>query len=226
MARAIDYALYLVTDRVAARGRGLVGIVRAAVQGGASVVQIRDKDTSTRDTLRLALELKALLDPLGVPLIVNDRIDLALACGAAGVHLGQEDMPCDLARRLVGAECLLGVSVSTPEEARRATGEGADYLGLSPVFGPPTKPSAASMNAMRGRSWRPAPMASPSSPPSWPPRTRRRQRAPCVWPSPAAGCAPRGFSDARWRLSLSQVTAALSVDLGHRHRWAPHWRRR
>ena len=102
MARAIDYALYLVTDRAAARGRGLVEIVRAAVQGGASVVQIRDKDTSTRDTLRLALELKALLDPFGVPLIVNDRIDLALACGAAGVHLGQDDMPCDLARRLVG----------------------------------------------------------------------------------------------------------------------------
>ncbi len=139
MARAIDYGLYLVTDRAAARGRGLVDVVRAAVQGGASIVQLRDKEVGTRDSLRLALELKVLLDPLGVPLIVNDRLDLALACGAAGVHLGQDDLPCDVARRLVGAECLLGVSVSTPEEARRATGEGADYLGVSPVFDTPTK---------------------------------------------------------------------------------------
>jgi thiamine-phosphate pyrophosphorylase len=150
MARAIDYALYLVTDRAAARGRGLIEIVRAAVQGGASVVQLRDKDASTRDTLGLALELKALLDPLGVPLILNDRLDLALACGAAGVHLGQDDLPCDLARRLVGAECLLGVSVSTPEEARRATGEGADYLGVSPVFDTPTKRDTPTATGLAG----------------------------------------------------------------------------
>lgn len=150
MTRAVDYGLYLVTDRAAAQGRGLVGIVRAAVQGGASIVQLRDKDARTRDSLRLALELKALLEPLGVPLIVNDRLDLALACGAAGVHLGQDDLPCELARRLVGAECLLGVSVSTPEEARRATGEGADYLGVSPVFDTPTKRDTPTATGLAG----------------------------------------------------------------------------
>ncbi len=150
MARAIDYALYLVTDRAAARGRGLAGIVRAAVQGGVSVVQLRDKDVSIRDSLRLALELKALLEPLGVPLIVNDRLDLALACGAAGVHLGQDDLPCDLARRLVGDELIIGVSISTPEEARRATGEGADYLGVSPVFDTPTKRDTPTATGLAG----------------------------------------------------------------------------
>lgn len=150
MTRAIDYALYLVTDRAAARGRGLVGIVRAAVEGGVSVVQLRDKDASTRDSLRLALELRALLEPLGVPLIVNDRLDLALACGAAGVHLGQDDLPCDLARRLVGDEMVIGVSVSTPEEARRATGEGADYLGVSPVFDTPTKRDTPTATGLAG----------------------------------------------------------------------------
>ena len=150
MARTIDYSLYLVTDRAAARGRGLAGIVRAAVQGGVSVVQLRDKDAGTRDSLRLALELQALLEPLGVPLIVNDRLDLALACGAAGVHLGQDDLPCDLARRLMGDELIIGVSVSTPEEARRATGEGADYLGVSPVFDTPTKRDTPTATGLAG----------------------------------------------------------------------------
>ena len=152
LAGVTDFSLYLVTDRAAARGRGLVGIVHAAVQGGVGIVQLRDKDSSTLECLRLAQELKALLDPLGVPLIINDRMDLALACDAAGVHLGQDDMPCAVARRLLGAEPLLGVSVSTPAEARRATDEGADYLGVSPVFDTPTKRDTPTATGLAGLS--------------------------------------------------------------------------
>jgi len=152
MSRPVDYSLYLVTDRSLALGRGMVEVVAAAVQGGVTVVQIREKGTGTREFLALAQALKALLDPSGIPLIVNDRLDLALACDAAGVHLGQEDMPCDIARRVLGPKRLLGVSVSDPEEARRAEAEGADYLGVSPVFDTPTKrdtPRATGLDGLR-----------------------------------------------------------------------------
>ena len=152
MSRPVDYSLYLVTDRSLALGRGLVDIVAAAVQGGVTVVQIREKGAVTREFLALAQALKALLDPRGIPLIVNDRLDLALACEAAGVHLGQEDLPCAIARRLLGPERLLGVSVSTPEEARQAERAGADYLGVSPIFVTPTKrdtPAATGLAGLR-----------------------------------------------------------------------------
>jgi thiamine-phosphate pyrophosphorylase len=152
MSRPIDYSLYLVTDRSLAMGRGLTEVVSAAVQGGVTVVQLREKGTGTREFLALAQAMKALLDPQGIPLIVNDRLDLALACDAAGVHLGQEDMPCHIARRLLGSERLLGVSVSTPEEAHRAEREGADYLGVSPIFVTPTKrdtPAATGLAGLR-----------------------------------------------------------------------------
>lgn len=150
MSRPVDYSLYLVTDRSLALGRGLVDIVAAAVQGGVTVVQIREKGAGTREFLALAQALKALLDPSGIPLIVNDRLDLALACQAAGVHLGQEDLPCDLARRLLGPERLLGVSVSTPEEARQAEAAGADYLGVSPIFVTPTKQDTPAATGLAG----------------------------------------------------------------------------
>lgn len=148
----IDYSLYLVTDRSLALGRELVEVVSAAVQGGVTVVQIREKGSSSREFLALAQALKGVLAPRGIPLIVNDRLDLALACDAAGVHLGQEDLPCDLARRLLGPERLLGVSVGTPEEARQAERAGADYLGVSPIFVTPTKrdtPAATGLDGLR-----------------------------------------------------------------------------
>jgi thiamine-phosphate pyrophosphorylase len=150
MSRSVDYSLYLVTDRSLALGRGLVEVVAAAIQGGVTVVQIREKGLGTREFLGLAQALKALLDPQGIPLIVNDRLDLALACEAAGVHLGQEDLPCDLARRLLGPERLLGVSVSTPEEARQAEAAGADYLGVSPIFVTPTKQDTPAATGLAG----------------------------------------------------------------------------
>ena len=102
--------LHLVTDRSLSLGRSLVEVVREAVAGGVTCVQLREKDCSTREFLEEALLLKELLQPLGVPLIINDRVDIALAIGANGVHLGQSDLPISHARRLLGPDCLIGIS--------------------------------------------------------------------------------------------------------------------
>ena len=110
-----------------------------AVAGGVASVQLREKDLSTRAFLALARSLKDLLGPLGVPLIINDRLDVALACGAEGLHLGQDDLPCEVARRLLGPTAILGLSVETWEDVVRAQDQDVDYLGVSPVFATPTK---------------------------------------------------------------------------------------
>jgi thiamine-phosphate pyrophosphorylase len=145
-----NYALYLVTDRVLARGRSVVDIVREGAQGGVTIVQLREKELPTRAFVALARELHALLAPLGVPLIVNDRLDVALAAQAAGVHVGQDDMPVAVARRLLGPDHLLGVSVSTADEARAAEAAGADYLGVSPIFPTPTKSDTPAATGLAG----------------------------------------------------------------------------
>ena len=138
-----DYLrVYLVTDRDLALGRSLGKVVAAAVRGGVSAVQVREKDLSTRAFLDEVRGLKALLSESGVPLFVNDRVDVALAAAAEGVHVGQDDMPAAVARRLIGPDVLLGVSVTTPSEARQALADGADYVSVSPVFLTPTKPDA------------------------------------------------------------------------------------
>ena len=152
MKRQPDYSLCLVTDARLGGGRPLSDLVRAAVEGGVTLVQLREKDGSARSILAQAAALRALLAPRAVPLIVNDRLDLALAAGADGVHLGQGDLPCAVARRLAGPDFLLGVSVSSPAEAAQAESEGADYLGVSPVFDTPTKrdtPSATGLAGLR-----------------------------------------------------------------------------
>jgi thiamine-phosphate pyrophosphorylase len=136
---AVDYSLYLVADADCAAGRELAALVRAAVAGGVTVVQLRAKGLAGRALVELGYELRRALAGTGVPLLVNDRVDVAIACGAAGVHLGQEDMPVRLARALLGPEGTIGVSVNTPEEARRAETEGADYVGAGPAFATATK---------------------------------------------------------------------------------------
>jgi thiamine-phosphate pyrophosphorylase len=135
----LDYSLYLVADADYAAGRDLAGLVDAAVDGGVTVVQLRAKSLDKPAVIVLAAEMARRLGPKGVPLLVNDHPDVAKACGAAGVHLGQEDMPVALARRLLGPEALIGVSVNTPEEARRAEREGADYVGAAPAYVTSTK---------------------------------------------------------------------------------------
>jgi len=131
--------LYLVTDQPSCLGRNLFEVVEAAVAGGVRCVQLREKTLSTRKFVQLALAMKERLDPHGVPLIINDRLDVALACGAQGLHLGQNDLPVELARRLLPAECWLGLSVETLEQAELAAELDVDYFGVSPVFATPTK---------------------------------------------------------------------------------------
>ncbi len=145
-----DYSVYLVTDETLAGARGVEAAVHAAVEGGVTVVQLRAKRVAARDLLSQAVALRAWLAPRNVPLIINDRLDIALAAGAAGVHLGQDDLPCAVARRLAGPDFLVGVSVSTADEARRAEADGADYLAASPVFATPTKPDAPPAVGLEG----------------------------------------------------------------------------
>lgn len=148
----VDYTLYLVTDRKLAGGRHFDDIVRQAVEGGVTLVQLREKELSTRDFVRLAIGLRNLLHECRIPLIINDRLDVALACGAAGVHLGQDDMDCGIVRAIAGRRLLIGVSVSGVDEAVRAEAQGADYLSVSPVFDTPTKtdaPAAVGLDGVR-----------------------------------------------------------------------------
>lgn len=131
--------LYLVTDQALCRGRALADVVAAAVQGGATCVQLRDKQLGTREFLAQALALKSLLAPHGVPLVINDRVDVALACAAEGLHLGQGDMAPDEARRLLPPQVFIGWSVETEADVARSAALPVDYLGVSPVFATPTK---------------------------------------------------------------------------------------
>ncbi|PIE68581.1 MAG: thiamine phosphate synthase [Deltaproteobacteria bacterium] len=146
----IDYSLYLVTDRGLSRGRRTVEVVQQAVLGGVTCVQLREKNCSTREFLTEARALQTLLKPLAVPLIVNDRLDIALAVDAAGVHLGQSDMPLAEARRLLGSARIIGISAESLEDALEAEEQGADYIGISPVFATPTKTDAASPHGLAG----------------------------------------------------------------------------
>ena len=139
MKRAADVGLYLVTDSGLSGGRSVAEVVRAAVQGGVTLVQLREKDCSTRDFVALARRVREILAPFGIPLIINDRVDVALSAGADGVHIGQTDMTYADARRLLGTDVIIGLSVGTLEEAKAVEELDADYLGVSPVFLTPTK---------------------------------------------------------------------------------------
>jgi len=131
--------LHLVTDQGLSRGRQLLEIVQAAVAGGISVIQLREKDCSTREFVELGRVLAAELKRCSVPLLINDRVDIALAIGAAGVHIGQSDMPYAAARALLGPAALIGLSVESLADARAAEHLDVAYLGLSPVFATATK---------------------------------------------------------------------------------------
>jgi thiamine-phosphate pyrophosphorylase len=131
--------LYVATDRALAGGRDLCEIVAAALRGGATAVQLRDKDATARATLALGSRLRALTRAHGALFIVNDRADLALALDADGVHLGQDDLPVAAARRILGPHAVVGVSTNLPEEACRAAEEGASYVGVGPAYPTNTK---------------------------------------------------------------------------------------
>ncbi|MBN1466721.1 thiamine phosphate synthase [candidate division KSB1 bacterium] len=131
--------IYLVTDRELSGGRDVEEIVAAAVKGGATIVQVREKHSSTREFIRLAERVKKILQPAHIPLIINDRVDVALAVDADGVHVGQQDMPYEMARALLGADKIIGLSVESVAEARAAQALNVDYLGVSPIYFTPTK---------------------------------------------------------------------------------------
>ncbi len=135
----MDLSLYLVTDRPLSRGRSLEEIVRAAVRGGVTTVQLREKDTPTAGFYELGRAVRKITRAAGVTFIVNDRLDIALACDADGVHVGQDDMPVAAARRLLGPGRILGVTAADADRARAAVDAGADYIGCNAVWATPTK---------------------------------------------------------------------------------------
>lgn len=137
--------LYVIIDRAASGGRDLADVASAAVRGGADVLQFRDKTASARAFLQEAERLLSVARRADVPLIINDRVDIACAVGADGVHLGQDDLPLAAARRVLGPGRLIGRSTHSLEQARDAEAEGADYIGCGPMFQTPTKPDYGSV---------------------------------------------------------------------------------
>lgn len=131
--------VYLVTDRGLCGGRPLEEIVIQALKGGISFVQLREKEISTRSFVEEAGRIKELLEPYKVPLIINDRVDVAVACGAEGVHIGQEDMPYEIVRKIMGKKAIIGLSVETWEDVVASQRLDVSYIGVSPVFATPTK---------------------------------------------------------------------------------------
>ncbi|MBT9177138.1 MAG: Thiamine-phosphate synthase [Firmicutes bacterium] len=138
---ATDYSLYLIADYGIA-GVELLQLVQEALAGGVSIVQLRAKELNAREFCALGKEMLALTTSCHVPLIINDRVDIAQALGAAGVHLGQDDLPADMARKILGQHCIVGVSARTRAEARLAAQQGADYVGVGAVFPTATKADA------------------------------------------------------------------------------------
>lgn len=128
------FDLYLVTDEKLCLGRSLVEVVEQAVKGGVTAVQLREKDIPTRDFILRAVQLKKILAPYHVPLIINDRIDIAVAVGAEGIHVGQSDMPYEYFRKIIPGRMIKGLSVETPEQVLEAEKYELDYLSVSPVF--------------------------------------------------------------------------------------------
>ena len=135
----IYYTLYLCTDRQLMTTETIEESVELAIQGGVTVVQLREKECTSREFYEMAKAVKTITDAYEVPLIINDRIDIALAVGADGVHLGQKDIPVGVARDLLGADKIVGATANTVELAKEAWHAGADYLGAGDVFGTTTK---------------------------------------------------------------------------------------
>lgn len=150
MKKEMDLSLYLVTDRSLTLGRSLDEVVEAAVKGGVTVVQLREKNCSTKEFLEQAIRLKACLKPYGVPLIINDRLDIALACDAEGLHIGQNDMPYETARRILGSDKIIGLSVESMQDIVEANELDVDYIGISPVFDTTTKQDTAKAFGLEG----------------------------------------------------------------------------
>lgn len=139
MKNKVNYKLYLVTDRDLLKNTDICTAVEQAIQGGVTLVQLREKELSSMEFYNTALKVKKVTDKYNIPLIINDRLDIALAVDAAGVHVGQSDIPAAIARKLIGSGKILGVSTATVEESIEAEKNGADYVGVGAVFPTSTK---------------------------------------------------------------------------------------
>ncbi|TWV12804.1 thiamine phosphate synthase [Bacteroidaceae bacterium HV4-6-C5C] len=148
--KTFDLSLYLVTDRDLSLGRSLESVVMEAVEGGVTMVQLREKNCSGKMFYEEAVRLKKCLKPYGVPLIINDRLDIAMACDADGLHIGQTDLPYDIVRRLFGKDKIIGLSVESVQDTLDANALDVDYIGISPVFGTPTKTDTAPALGLEG----------------------------------------------------------------------------
>lgn len=138
----IDYSIYLVTDRDLMSTETLEEAVEQAIIGGCTLIQLREKDCSSLDFYSTAVKVKEITDKYNVPLIINDRLDIALAVDAAGVHVGQSDMPAAIVRKIIGENKIIGVSTGSLEQALKAQKDGADYLGVGAMYATGTKKDA------------------------------------------------------------------------------------
>lgn len=147
----IDYSIYLVTDRDLMSTQTLEEAVEQSILGGCTLVQLREKDCSSLDFYNTAVKIKNITDKYNVPLLINDRLDIALAIDAAGVHVGQSDLPVSVVRKIIGEDKIIGISAGTLEEALRGQKDGADYLGVGAMYATGTKKDAnpTSMEELR-----------------------------------------------------------------------------
>jgi thiamine-phosphate pyrophosphorylase len=150
MRQGFTLDLYLVTDRLLCAPLGIEHVVAEAVAGGVTMVQLRDDETPTEDLVAVAGRLKAMLAPVSVPLIVNNRLDVALAAGADGLHVGQGDMPATVARSRLGGRAILGLSITEPGQLAALDPAVVDYLGVGPIFATATKRDAAPAIGLAG----------------------------------------------------------------------------
>jgi len=142
----IDYTLYLVTDRGILGNKNLYVSIEQAIQGGVGLVQLREKNTTSREFYDIALRVKKITEKYNIPLIINDRLDIALAIDADGLHIGPDDIPITVARKLLGSDKILGASTSNLNEALEAQNQGADYLGVGAMFPTKTKEDTESVS--------------------------------------------------------------------------------
>jgi thiamine-phosphate pyrophosphorylase len=146
----IDWRLCFVADSEAAAGRDILRLIGEAVAGGATIIQLRGKKWTSREFLEKGVKAAQFIRPKKIPLIINDRVDIALACEADGVHLGQDDMPIPFAREIMGKKRIIGLSVSTPEEAEAAEKGGGDYIGAGPLFRTLSKENVGPLLGLEG----------------------------------------------------------------------------
>lgn len=142
MKKKIDYSVYLVTDRDLMTTETLEEAVEEAIKGGCTLIQLREKNCSSLDFYNTAVNVKKITDKYNVPLLINDRLDIALAVDAAGVHVGQSDLPCSVVRKIIGEDKIIGVSAGNLKEALKAQEDGADYLGVGAMYATGTKKDA------------------------------------------------------------------------------------